>query len=62
MCQLSMVCQIKYAIVIGPEELRLPLNQSDAAVLQIVSCSYLLQVLSPIALFGLSPLRTGKLL
>lgn len=62
MCQLSIVYQIKYTIVIGPEELRLPLNQSDAAVLQIVSCSYLLQVLSPIALFGLSPLRTGKLL
>lgn len=62
MCQLSIVCQIKYTIVIGPEELRLPLNQSDAAVLQIFSCSYLLLVLSPIALFGLSPLRTGKLL
>lgn len=62
MCQLSIVYQIKYTIVIGPEELRLPLNQSDAAVLQIFSCSYLLQVLSPIALFGLSPLRTGKLL
>lgn len=62
MCQLSIVYQIKYTIAIGPEELRLPLNQSDAAVLQIVSCSYLLQVLSPIALFGLSPLRTGKLL
>lgn len=62
MCQLSIVYQIKYTIVIGPEELRLPLNQSDAAVLQIVSCSCLLQVLSPIALFGLSPLRTGKLL